>query len=50
MVSFKKHTLLEGVSLFFSSASTVPVYASFKDKEGMDVRKVVKKIYEVQTR
>ena len=49
-MSFKKSILLEGISLFSSIAFTVPVYASFKDKEGQDVRKVVKKIFEVKTR
>ena len=50
MVSFKKSTLSEGISLFSSNASTVSVYARFKDKQGQDVRKVVKKIFEVETR
>ena len=50
MVNFKKCTLLEGISLFSSNAFKVPVYARFKNKQGQDVRKVVKKIFEVETR
>ncbi len=50
MVNFKKCTLLEGISLFSNSVSTVPVYPSFKDKQCQDVKKVVKKIFEVETR
>jgi len=50
MVNFKKCSLLEGISLFSSNASTIQIYARFKDKEGRDVRKVVKKIFEVETR
>ena len=49
-MSFKKSTLLEGISLFSSNASTIQIYARFKDKQGQDVRKVVKKIFEVETR
>ena len=49
-MSFKKSTSLGVVSLISSNVSTVPVYASFKDKEDQDVSKVVKKIFEVETR
>jgi len=50
MVSFKKFISSEGISLFSSNASTVSIYARFKDKQCQDVKKVVKKIFEVETR
>jgi len=50
MVNFKKYGLLAVSSLSSSNVSTVLVYPSFKAKQGQNIKKVVKKIFEVENR